>query len=990
MLAIPVIVAAVFGGLRVSSEVNDASTYSTNQQRATVLGPAVEYVAAAERLTLPASLSDRMGTGAGTADQQFDSATTRLQAAARSANLTPAQAQLVSTMTHIGGQIRSGSGTGITASAPVQMTDIERSATALVNSTLNTSGTPMPQVQALVQSLTGQLSLAKQQLLIQSSAQQPSLLGSVWLAAEIGVEGAALDNLRANLGGRRVQNLIADNSTRLGQATSAHPKELVARPGMFASYHDLNANLVNRIDALIGSRADAAKARALTDTAIILGALVASLMLALLVARALIVPLRKLRAGALEVAHVSLPETVRRIREGKEPDELTKIDVHTREELGQLARAVDDMHQQAVNLATGEAQLRTQVGAMFVTLSRRNTTLVNQQLALIESLEQDEEDPQRLEQLFSLDHLATRMRRTAESLVILGGTTGRTASFEELSVSDVIHAAVSEVQDYQRVRIDATPDRMVSGRAAADVVHLMAELIDNALSYSPPGSPVTIQAAEEEGRVEIEVIDSGLGMAGDALARANESLKSGGEVTIDTARRMGLFVVSRLAEEHGLKVKLRRNVNGGGIIASIVLPAAVLATDEPVEHVSILDAPEQVEPPAPVVEEEPDEDYDPYLERIEEAIAAVTGLPRRRPGFAAHESEPVPTPAAAVSMFEAPPSALDAATEPIALPGMDDEIETLEPGVLDGGPIPLPTSDRAQDETLAEVVSPDFGTERHDDLAEATEDIDETSEHETPELETAELETAELETPGDEPQTEVVAHEEAASDQPDSQESHVDEPELAETVAEADVEAGVETGVETGEQEFTEEQPEPAATDEPLAETVAETVAETAELLAPVALIEPTEAPAPVPDMPVRLKIRRPLSATAAASALEGEHVPGDAEPQQTPIFGQLRSNWLNDESDSTWVDPEVERGWSAADRSEDGETEGVTPTGLPVRRPGGRLVPGGMSPEPTVVTRDPEAIRNRLAAHAAGVSRGRAAASAQPITNDYEETGPA
>ncbi len=255
--------------------------------------------------------------------------------------------------------------------------------------------------------------------------------------------------------------------------------------------------------------------------------------------------------------------------------------MHSHEELGQLARAVDDMHKQAVTLATGEAHLRSQVGAMFVTLSRRNTTLVNQQLALIESLEQDEEDPQRLEQLFSLDHLATRMRRTAESLVILGGAPGRTAGFEELSVSDVVHAAVSEVQDYQRVRIDAAPDRMIAGRAASDVVHLMAELIDNALSYSPPGSPVTIQAAEDDDKVEIEIIDNGLGMAGDALAQTNDSLKTGGEVTIDTARRMGLFVVSRLAEEHGLKVKLRRNTNGGGIIATISLPPAVLVSDAP-------------------------------------------------------------------------------------------------------------------------------------------------------------------------------------------------------------------------------------------------------------------------------------------------------------------------------------------------------------------------------------------------------------------------
>ena len=413
---------------------------------------------------------------------------------------------------------------------------------------------------------------------------------------------------------------------------------------MFAQYDKVNLKLLSSISRAVADRASASKSRALTDTGIILLALLASVLLALVVARALINPLRRVRAGALDVAHVKLPETVERIRKGEEPDEIVPIDVHTEEELGQLARAVDDMHRQAVSLATGEAQLRTQVGAMFVTLSRRNTTLVNQQLALIESLEQDEEDPQRLEQLFSLDHLATRMRRTAESLVILGGTTGRTASFEELSVSDVIHAAVSEVQDYQRVRIDAAPDRMIAGRAASDVVHLMAELIDNALSYSPPGSPVTIQAAEDNGKVEIEIIDSGLGMAGDSLARANESLKSGGEVTIDTARRMGLFVVSRLAEEHGLKVKLRRNVNGGGIIASIVLPNDVLVGDGPVEHVSLMDAPEQVEEPEVLVEAEPEEEYDPYLERIEEAIAAVTGLPRRRAGVGGPDPEPVATP----------------------------------------------------------------------------------------------------------------------------------------------------------------------------------------------------------------------------------------------------------------------------------------------------------------------------------------------------------
>ncbi len=513
---------------------------------------------------------------------------------------------------------------------------------------------------------------------------------------------------------------------------------------------------------------------------------------------------------------------------------------------------------------------------MFVTLSRRNTTLVNQQLALIESLEQDEEDPQRLEQLFSLDHLATRMRRTAESLVILGGTTGRTASFEELSVSDVIHAAVSEVQDYQRVRIDAAPDQMISGRAAADVVHLMAELIDNALSYSPPGSPVTIQAAEEDGRVEIEVIDSGLGMAGDALARANESLKSGGEVTIDTARRMGLFVVSRLAEEHGLKVKLRRNVNGGGIIASITLPADVLATDEPVEHVSILDAPEQVEAPAPVVEDEPDEEYDPYLERIEEAIAAVTGLPRRRPGFVGHEPEPVADARGRGQHVRgARERGLDAAMEPIALPGMHDDTETLapeRPGRRSRSRCRPPSARRRRRSPRwsARTSGPTVTTRR------PTRRTTSTRRRRRSRSRAYEPSRSRR---ADEPQTEVEARRRrrGAGRSPTPEPSA--EPELEETAAEQrstprDPGRGATpttrppttrpptSRVRPRSRSRSRPRRHPSERDRARRTPGTGGLAETP---------EPTDAPAPaVSDMPVRLKIRRPLSASAAASALDG------------------------------------------------------------------------------------------------------------------------
>ena len=160
----------------------------------------------------------------------------------------------------------------------------------------------------------------------------------------------------------------------------------------------------------------------------------------------------------------------------------------------------------------------------------------------------------------------------------------------------------------------------------------------------------------------------------------------------------------------------------------------------------------------------------------------------------------------------------------------------------------------------------------------------------------------------------------------------------------------------------------------------------------PAAAVAPV--PEPVEDAPVRLQIRRPLSATA--SALEGDF-DAEAPSEDSPIFGQLRSHWLtDDEKDEKqgeqWAANEVDRGWNAAERAESADAEGTTRTGLPVRRPGGRLVPGGVSQEPAKVVRDPEAIRNRLAAHAAGVSRGRAAAAAETFTDDYahEETGPA
>ena len=221
----------------------------------------------------------------------------------------------------------------------------------------------------------------------------------------------------------------------------------------------------------------------------------------------------------------------------------------TQEEIGQLARAVDDLHRRPSPWPPVRPSCVRQVGEMFVTLSRRNTTLINQQLNLIETLEKDEEDPKRLESLFRLDHLASRMRRTADSLLILADAPTRSAGWESLTVTEATQAATAGCAGLPARARRARPSTAGSSEAAAgDLIHLLTELVDNALSYSSPSTNVTLSTAPAPGGLTIDVSDSGLGIPEESLRQINETLESGADVTPDTARRMGLFVVSRLAQ----------------------------------------------------------------------------------------------------------------------------------------------------------------------------------------------------------------------------------------------------------------------------------------------------------------------------------------------------------------------------------------------------------------------------------------------------------
>ncbi|MFI6778435.1 ATP-binding protein [Nocardia sp. NPDC050412] len=324
------------------------------------------------------------------------------------------------------------------------------------------------------------------------------------------------------------------------------------------------------------------RSAAVQASLVVLGTVIAALALALWVAHSLLQPLRRLRAGASELADKDLPSEVERIMRGAQLEdiEVKPVPVHTGEEIGEIARTVDGLHTQALKLAAQQQLLRDQVNDMFETMARRNQTLVDRQLSMIEALEFEEKDPERLGHLFRLDHLAARMRRNSANLLVLAGTRSRHDRSGPVEVRDILRAAVSEVEDYQRVKSGATPDGWVAGIAATDVVHLIAEMLENALRASPPDSDVTFAYSRtSEGGLLIEVVDEGIGIVANELNEINERLAVPTVVTVATTRQMGMFVVGKLAERHGITVRLRRTHDRAlspGITASLHIPPALI------------------------------------------------------------------------------------------------------------------------------------------------------------------------------------------------------------------------------------------------------------------------------------------------------------------------------------------------------------------------------------------------------------------------------
>ncbi len=330
-------------------------------------------------------------------------------------------------------------------------------------------------------------------------------------------------------------------------------------------------------------------------------AVTVSLLVSVWIGRGLVVELVGLRDSALDLARRRLPGAIAKLRSGQEIDLEAEVGQGTLgvstlnrsslggaaaagaedggDEVGQVAMALATVHRAALRATLDRAEAVNGVAGIFLNLARRSQVLLHRQLALLDLMERRIEDPADLEDLFRLDHLATRMRRHAEGLIILSGAAPGRGWRRPVSLMDVVRAAVAEVEDFARVDVRQMPDARVAGAAVADLTHLVAELVENATSFSPPHTRVQVQGSQVAAGYALEVEDRGLGMGAEALAEANLRIERDNPDDLLDSDRLGLFVVSRLARRHGIKVALRQSAYGG-TTAVVLLPKALLVDPE--------------------------------------------------------------------------------------------------------------------------------------------------------------------------------------------------------------------------------------------------------------------------------------------------------------------------------------------------------------------------------------------------------------------------
>ncbi len=313
-------------------------------------------------------------------------------------------------------------------------------------------------------------------------------------------------------------------------------------------------------------------------------AVLGSLLLVTLIfviGRSILGPLGRLMEHAELMTHERLPFAVAKLRSLGASDEIPEIrpiPKESNDEIGSLVDAFNEVQETAVKVATDQARSRRNVAEMFVSLGRRNQQLNHRMINLISDLEQDEQDPETLAGLYQLDHLATRMRRNAESLLVLAGNRSPRQWSRPVPVEDVIRSSLAEVELFERIEVGDLPEISMQGNVVTDVTHLLAELLDNATQFSEPSTSVSISAQETLEGVEIEVFDEGFGINEHDLAELNERITSPPALDEAPSRLLGLFVVGRLSQQHGIHVELQSQP-GVGTVATVSIPSSLFAED---------------------------------------------------------------------------------------------------------------------------------------------------------------------------------------------------------------------------------------------------------------------------------------------------------------------------------------------------------------------------------------------------------------------------
>ncbi len=501
IVLVPLLLAGAFGGLRLYSDWTSAAALRLAADRVSMVPTTEQYMAALERAIVESSTADDPQP----ALAAFDAGKRNLQRQLAAADVDPDVAKGVTTLLEDGQALLDKVAANsidlrdrITAYAPILLTaeDVVNGSVRVDNEEIRADALGLSRAMGA----RGQMMM--QQLLVNRGGDLPEPELRTRMIALAGTEPSTLFGMNdvLGVGSPDAQRLQGEFVKRMGMMSD--PAILLANnPELSASLQTTNNVALQVIDSTtsavtsaVEEQATAKRNVAIRDSVIVGAAILLALLIVALVARTLVRPLRRLRDGALKVAHTDLAREVQRVRSGGEVGPVQPLPVHTTEEIGQVAHAVDELHEQAVLLAGEQANLQMQVDDMFETLSRRSRSLVDQQLALIDDLERNEEDPERLESLFRLDHLAARMRRNGANLLVLAGSKVQREHAHPVPVGALVNAAASEVEDYARIVTATVPESEVLGAVAGDLVHLLAELLDNALRYSPPVSQVRVSA----------------------------------------------------------------------------------------------------------------------------------------------------------------------------------------------------------------------------------------------------------------------------------------------------------------------------------------------------------------------------------------------------------------------------------------------------------------------------------------------------------------